>query len=127
MSSIIDEINQAMPPGAVLDVTLETVQNLATALLRARAHILETQELYRDAVRYASSVNPSPIVMPELSTEYMELRDAIDRANNYTGFSNRIDDDKKAHYKRLLELQAKYFEGRTFRSSIRRVSGECND
>lgn len=107
MSSIIDEINQAMPPGAVLDVTLETVQNLATALLRARAHIIELQDLYQRAKDYSEAVQYPK--MPELSTDYLELRDAIDSASRYRGYSDRIDDDRKQAYQQLLKIQSEYF------------------
>lgn len=110
MSSIIDEINQAMPPGAVLDVTLETVQNLATALIRARAHITELQDIYNRAKEYAAAMESPRIPMPKLSTEYMELRDAIDRADCYRGFSSSDDEIKKAHYKQLLAIQEQYFK-----------------
>lgn len=109
MSYILDEINQAMPPGAVLDVTLETVQNLATALLRAKAHIIELDELYQRAKEYAHSVEHPRI--PELSVEYRELRDAVDSASRYRSYSNTHDEIKKAHYQCLLELEIKYFEG----------------
>ncbi len=127
MSSIIDEINQAMPPGAVLDVTLETVQNLATALIRARAHILETQEIYQNAIRYSSEMELYRIKYPELSVTYQEIKDAIQDSSNYRGYNYDSDDIKKKHYERLLEIQAKYLEGRTFRDRMAKLRGECND
>ena len=125
MSSIIDEINHAMPPGAVLDVTLETVQNLATALLRAKAHIIETKELYLSAMRYASEIDTHRIRYPELSVEYQEIKDAIQSSSGFGNYSG--EEYKKKHYERLLDLQVKYFEGRMFRARMAKVRGDCND
>ena len=43
MNKILEKIDQAMPPGGVLDVTLENIQNIASALVLARSFI-QTQD-----------------------------------------------------------------------------------
>lgn len=40
MNKILEKIDQAMPPGGVLDVTLENIQNIASALIAARECIV---------------------------------------------------------------------------------------
>jgi hypothetical protein len=44
MKKIIEQIDQAMPPGGVLDVTLENIQNIASALVSARKCIVSQSQ-----------------------------------------------------------------------------------
>ena len=44
MKEVIERIDQAMPPGSVLNVDLESFQNIASALVVARSFI-QTQDL----------------------------------------------------------------------------------
>lgn len=44
MKEVIERIDQAMPPGSVLNVDLESFQNIASALILARSFI-QTQDL----------------------------------------------------------------------------------
>ena len=40
MNEILERIDQAMPPGAEMDVTLESFQNVAHALVMARQYLV---------------------------------------------------------------------------------------
>jgi hypothetical protein len=40
MNEILERIDQAMPPGAEMDVTLESFQNVAQALVMARQYLV---------------------------------------------------------------------------------------
>lgn len=40
MNEILERIDQAMPPGAAMDVTLESFQNVAQALVMARQYLV---------------------------------------------------------------------------------------
>jgi hypothetical protein len=44
MNKILEKIDQAMPPGGVLDVTLENIQNIASALVSARQCIVSQNQ-----------------------------------------------------------------------------------
>ena len=41
---ILEKIDQAMPPGGVLDVTMENIQNIASALVSARQCIVSQSQ-----------------------------------------------------------------------------------
>jgi len=43
MKAVIERIDQAMPPGSEMDVTLESFQNVAQAIVLARSFI-QTQD-----------------------------------------------------------------------------------
>ena len=55
MSFIIEQIDQAMPPGSEMDVTLENFQNVCAALVMARHYILTQEAQVRALMRYRSS------------------------------------------------------------------------
>lgn len=76
---LLDDIDQAMPPGAVLDVTLENIQNIAAALIKARNYIV---------------MNPNN---NGLGSAYLELKDAIKSASS------------AEHEAWLIDLQIAYF------------------
>ena len=44
---VLDRIDQAMPPGSVMDVTMENLQNVASALVMARQYLLVQQSQIR--------------------------------------------------------------------------------
>lgn len=52
MSPIIEQIDQAMPPGGILEVTLENLQNVCAALVTARVHILTQEAQIRALMRF---------------------------------------------------------------------------
>lgn len=54
MSFIVEQIDQAMPPGEVMDVTLESFQNVCMALVLARQHIVSQEAQTRAMVRFYS-------------------------------------------------------------------------
>jgi hypothetical protein len=47
MNEILERIDQAMPPGAEMDVTLESFQNVASALVMARQYLVVQQSQIR--------------------------------------------------------------------------------
>jgi hypothetical protein len=52
MSFIVEQIDQAMPPGQVMDVTLENFQNVCAALVMARQYILTQEAQVRALMRF---------------------------------------------------------------------------
>lgn len=52
MSFIVEQIDQAMPPGQVMDVTLENFQNVCMALVLARHYILTQEAQVRALMRF---------------------------------------------------------------------------
>jgi len=54
MSFIVEQIDQAMPPGQVMDVTLENFQNVCAALVMARHYILTQEAQVRALMRFKS-------------------------------------------------------------------------
>lgn len=54
MSFITDQIDQAMPPGQKMDVTLENFQNVCKALLLARQYIVTQEAQVRAMMRFYS-------------------------------------------------------------------------
>ena len=52
MSFVIEQIDQAMPPGQVMDVTLENFQNVCAALAMARHYILTQEAQVRALTRF---------------------------------------------------------------------------
>jgi len=54
MSFIVEQIDQAMPPGQVMDVTLENFQNVCAALVMARQYILTQEAQVRALMRFKS-------------------------------------------------------------------------
>lgn len=57
MSFIVDQIDQAMPPGAKMDVTLENFQNVCMALVMARHYILTQEAQVRALMRFHNHRN----------------------------------------------------------------------
>lgn len=112
---IIDEINQVMPPGAVLDVSLETVQNLASMLVKAKAYIEHTDTMYQNAMGFVNAVERQRESQPQLTVPYQELKDAIREATfpDRIYRENKPTDEQIAHYHKLLDIQARYLERMT--------------
>jgi UDP-N-acetylmuramoylalanine-D-glutamate ligase len=54
MSFITDQIDQAMPPGTILPVTLENFQNVCSALILARQVIVKQEAQLRALMRFHS-------------------------------------------------------------------------
>lgn len=54
MSFIVEQIDQAMPPGSEMDVTLENFQNVCAALILARQYILVQEAQVRALMRFKS-------------------------------------------------------------------------
>ena len=54
MSFIVEQIDQAMPPGSEMDVTLENFQNVCAALVMARHYILTQEAQVRALMRFNS-------------------------------------------------------------------------
>ena len=52
MSQVIDQIDQVMPPGGVMEVTLENFQNVCSALVTARHYILTQEAQIRALMRF---------------------------------------------------------------------------
>jgi len=57
MSYIVEQIDQAMPPGQVMDVTLENFQNVCVALVMARHYILTQEAQVRALMRFHNHRN----------------------------------------------------------------------
>jgi len=52
MSFIVEQIDQALPPGQVMDVTLENFQNVCMALVLARQYIVTQEAQMRAMMRF---------------------------------------------------------------------------
>lgn len=57
MSFITDQIDQAMPPGQAMDVTLENFQNVCMALILARQYIVTQEAETRAMLRFYAKRN----------------------------------------------------------------------